>query len=87
VLLGQARPEQCSHVLRGGVDDLGGTLMEETISRMAGSSYGSRRSVEELEQMVLDEGRTPRQRTTTYGPVARERHAAARTDRLTLPLA
>ena len=80
-------PEQCAAVLAGGVDDLGGTLMEETISRMAGSSYGSRRSVEELEEMVTRAGRTPRQRTTTYGPVAAERQAAARKDRVCLPLA
>ena len=80
-------PEQCSAVLAGGVDDLGGTLMEETISRMAGSSYGSRRSVAELEAMVLAAGRTPRQRTTTYGVVDPERHAAARTERVSLPLA
>ncbi len=71
-------PEQCGAVLAGGVDDLGGTLMEETISRMAGSSYGSRRSVEELEQMVAAAGRRPRQRTTTYGEVPLERWQAAR---------
>jgi FO synthase len=80
-------PEQCGAVLAGGVDDLGGTLMEETISRMAGSSYGSRRSVEELEAMVVAAGRTPRQRTTTYGAVDHERWAAARRDRVGLPLA
>ncbi|MCW2678945.1 MAG: Radical domain protein [Frankiales bacterium] len=80
-------PEQCGQVLRGGVDDLGGTLMEETISRMAGSSYGSRKSVAELEQMVVAAGRTPRQRTTGYGEVPAERHRAARTERVTLPLA
>jgi FO synthase len=80
-------PEQCAAVLAGGVDDLGGTLMEETISRMAGSSYGSRKSVEELEQMVLDAGRRPRQRTTTYGSVPPERYETARTDRISLPLA
>jgi FO synthase len=82
-------PEQCAAVLAGGVDDLGGTLMEETISRMAGSAHGSRRSVQELEAMVLAAGRTPRQRTTTYGPVPSERRAAARCDapaRLELPL-
>src|SRR3954447_25359639 len=71
-------PEQCASVLHGGVDDLGGTLMEETISRMAGSQYGSRKSVEELEAMVVGAGRTPRQRTTTYGEVSAERHDAAR---------
>jgi FO synthase len=80
-------PEQCTAVLAGGVDDLGGTLMEETISRMAGSSYGSRRSVQELEQMVLAAGRQPRQRTTTYGAVPPERYETARTERISLPLA
>jgi FO synthase len=71
-------PGQCGQVLAGGVDDLGGTLMEETISRMAGSQYGSRKSVEELEAMVVAAGRNPRQRTTTYGEVSAERHDAAR---------
>ena len=80
-------PAACVQVLAGGVDDLGGTLMEETISRMAGSQYGSRRSVEELEAMVRDAGRTPRQRTTTYGSVSPERLMAARTVRTALPLA
>ena len=71
-------PEQCAQVLAGGVDDLGGTLMEETISRMAGSQHGSRKSVDDLEDLVRAAGRTPRQRTTTYGGVPAERHAAAR---------
>ena len=71
-------PERCAQVLAGGVDDLGGTLMEETISRMAGSQHGSRKSVEDLETMVLAAGRTPRQRTTTYGAVGEERWLSAR---------
>ncbi len=79
-------PEQCGQVLAGGVDDLGGTLMEETISRMAGSAHGSRKSVEDLEAMVRAAGRAPRQRTTTYGDVPPERHAAARRERVALPL-
>jgi len=65
-------------VLAGGVDDLGGTLMEETISRMAGSEHGSRRSVDELEALAAGAGRPARQRTTTYGEVPPERYAAAR---------
>ncbi|MCU1693077.1 MAG: hypothetical protein JWM64_2168, partial [Frankiales bacterium] len=77
-------PEQCQAVLAGGVDDLGGTLMEETISRMAGSQHGSRKSVDDLEAMVRAAGRTPRQRTTPYGPVPDERHAAARVRSLPL---
>jgi FO synthase len=79
-------PEQCGAVLAGGVDDLGGTLMEETISRMAGSSYGSRRSVEELEAMVGPPGAPPR---SARRRTARRRRApggrAAR--RVGLPLA
>ena len=59
----------CVQVLRGGVNDLGGTLMEETISRMAGSTHGSRRSVEELQAIAATAGRPSRQRTTTYGDV------------------
>ncbi len=54
-------------MLRAGVNDLGGTLMEETISRMAGSEHGSRRSPEELDEIAAGVGRPTRQRTTTYG--------------------
>ena len=54
-------------MLRGGCDDLGGTLMEETISRMAGSQHGSQMTASELEAVVKGIGRTPRERTTTYG--------------------
>jgi FO synthase len=68
-------PDQCTQVLNGGVNDLGGTLMEETISRMAGSTNGSRREPVELEAMAALAGRTARERTTLYGrPVATERN-------------
>jgi FO synthase len=63
-------PAGCVEVLRGGVNDLGGTLMEETISRMAGSAYGSKRTVAELRAMAAAAGRPARERTTTYGAVA-----------------
>ena len=53
-------------VLRGGADDMGGTLMEETISRMAGSENGSARTVAELTAIAAAAGRPVRQRTTTY---------------------
>jgi len=53
-------------LLQGGADDLGGTLMEETISRMAGSEYGSQRTVADLAAMAAAAGRPVRQRTTTY---------------------
>jgi FO synthase len=75
-------PDGCRTVLAGGVNDLGGTLMEETISRMAGSEYGSRRSVAELEALAASAGRPARQRTTTYGVPSAERLAAARREPL-----
>jgi len=68
----------CRDVLDGGVNDLGGTLMEETISRMAGSENGSFKTISELADMVAPIGRQLRQRTTTYGQPSAERLAAAR---------
>ncbi len=53
-------------MLNGGANDLGGTLMEETISRMAGSEYGSAKTVAELVAIAEGIGRPARQRTTTY---------------------
>ena len=70
-------PEVCTQVFNGGVDDLGGTLMEETISRMAGSQNGSRRSTEELEQMARLAGRPARERTTLYGQVDEAKRVVA----------
>ncbi|MEV4011011.1 bifunctional FO biosynthesis protein CofGH [Nonomuraea angiospora] len=67
----------CRHVLQGGVNDLGGTLMEETISRMAGSENGSYKTISELREMVEVTGRPVRQRTTEYGVPADERLAAS----------
>lgn len=54
-------------MLRGGCNDLGGTLMEETISRMAGSEHGSARTIAQLEALATAAGRRARQRTTAYG--------------------
>jgi FO synthase len=72
----------CRTVLRGGVNDLGGTLMEETISRMAGSRHGSAKTVAQLQDIVAAlPGRRTRQRLTDYGAVPAERLAAA--DRFT----
>jgi len=56
-------------MLRGGANDLGGTLMEETISRMAGSEHGSARTVEQLVAVAAAAGRPARQRTTTYATI------------------
>ncbi|MFE1934834.1 bifunctional FO biosynthesis protein CofGH [Streptomyces sp. NPDC059474] len=69
--------EGAAEMLRSGANDLGGTLMEETISRMAGSSYGSYRSIQDLVAIAELTGRPARPRTTTYGPVPEDRQAAA----------
>jgi FO synthase len=53
-------------MLRAGANDLGGTLMEETISRMAGSEFGSAKTVEELVEIGAGIGRPVVERTTTY---------------------
>jgi FO synthase len=67
----------CRDVLRGGVNDLGGTLMEETISRMAGSQNGSYKTIGQIAEMVGPLGRPLRQRTTTYGTPSPQRISAA----------
>jgi len=58
-------------MLKAGANDVGGTLMEETISRMAGSEHGSAKTVEELTEIAAGIGRPVVQRTTTYGTPAR----------------
>jgi FO synthase len=69
--------EGAAEMLRSGANDLGGTLMEETISRMAGSSYGSYRSVADLVAIAEAAGRPSRARTTLYGEVSEERQRTA----------
>jgi FO synthase len=67
--------EGATEALRWGVNDLGGTLMEENISRMAGSQHGVRLEVDDLIAAARGAGRTPAQRTTLYEIV--ETYAAA----------
>jgi FO synthase len=61
----------CQTILRGGANDFGGTLMEETISRMAGAEWGIRMEPQELRDAILGIGRIPVERTTTYERVQR----------------
>lgn len=58
--------EGATEALRWGVNDLGGTLMEESISRMAGSTHGTRLEPEDLIEAARRADRTPAQRTTLY---------------------
>ncbi|AOR33729.1 7,8-didemethyl-8-hydroxy-5-deazariboflavin synthase [Streptomyces fodineus] len=69
--------EGAAEMLRSGANDLGGTLMEETISRMAGSSYGSYKSIRDLVAVAEAAGRPAKPRTTLYGEVSRERQRVA----------
>jgi len=53
--------------LAAGVNDLGGTLMNESITRAAGSTHGEETSPQEMRALIESTGRIPRQRTTLYG--------------------
>jgi FO synthase len=64
-------------LLRGGVNDLGGTLMNESISRAAGTQHGQEFAPERMEAVISAAGRRPEQRTTLYRPVSPERQAAS----------
>jgi FO synthase len=68
VKMGRAGVQVC---LQAGANDLGGTLMDESISRSAGASHGQEMSPADMEATIVAAGRIPRQRTTTYGDAAR----------------
>jgi FO synthase len=68
-------PEGVKVCLRAGVNDLGGTLMNESISRAAGATHGQEMTPAMMEELICAVGRRPRQRTTLY--TASTRRAAA----------
>jgi FO synthase len=70
-------PEGSREALRAGVNDLGGTLMNESISRSAGAEFGQELPPEAMEALVRSAGRIPRQRTTLYGEPPEERVRAS----------
>ncbi|MEZ7990980.1 MAG: 5-amino-6-(D-ribitylamino)uracil--L-tyrosine 4-hydroxyphenyl transferase CofH [Halioglobus sp.] len=63
--------------LNAGVNDLGGSLMNESITRAAGSGHGQEWAPELMEAQIHAAGRRPRMRTTLYGDVSQERRHAA----------
>jgi FO synthase len=69
--------EGVAAALRAGVNDLGGTLMNESISRSAGAQHGQELPPEAMEALIRSAGRIPRQRTTLYADVPEERRAAS----------
>jgi FO synthase len=74
VKMGEAGVAAC---LAAGANDAGGTLMNESISRAAGTQHGQEMPPERMEAMIRASGRVPQQRTTLYGSAAAERHATA----------
>jgi FO synthase len=70
-------PDGSRQALAAGVNDLGGTLMNESISRSAGAEFGQEMPPEAMEALIRSAGRVPRQRTTLYGIPAADRVAAS----------
>ncbi len=70
-------PDGASACLRAGANDLGGTLMNETITRAAGAAHGQEMEPRRMEALIRAAGRVPRQRTTSYGDVDAERRQVA----------
>ena len=70
-------PEGIAACLDAGCNDLGGTLMNESISRAAGANFGQEMPPEEMEELIRSLGRTPRQRTTLYKDAPGERIATS----------
>lgn len=79
-------PEGAAACLRAGANDLGGTLMNESISRAAGNEHGEEISPERMESLIADIGRMPAQRTTLYGAVDTERRLRSFTAHALAPL-
>jgi FO synthase len=77
-------PDGVAACLRAGVNDLGGTLMNETITRSAGASHGQEMSPDRMEALIRAAGRNPLQRTTLYEAVSAERR---QTSLIATPLA
>ncbi len=69
--------EGAAFCLRAGANDMGGTLMNESITRAAGAVHGQEMPPAAIEDLIRGLGRRPRQRTTLYGTAPAERRAAA----------
>jgi FO synthase len=70
-------PDGVKVCLRSGANDLGGTLMDETITRSAGAVHGQEMTPDAMERIIRSIGRVPRQRNTIYGDVSDERYRAS----------
>ena len=70
-------PDGMRLALAAGANDVGGTLMNESITRAAGAGFGQEMPPERLESIIREAGRTPRQRTTRYTDAPAPRRNAA----------
>ena len=70
-------PDGMRLALAAGANDVGGTLMNESITRAAGAGFGQEMPPERLESIIREAGRRPRQRTTRYSDAPAERCGAA----------
>lgn len=70
-------PKGAATCLASGANDLGGTLMNESISRSAGTRHGQELPPAKMEELIGAAGRQPQQRTTLYGLVAEGRRRAS----------
>ncbi|HYZ21077.1 MAG TPA: 7,8-didemethyl-8-hydroxy-5-deazariboflavin synthase, partial [Rhodopila sp.] len=70
-------PEGAAMCLNAGANDLGGTLMNESISRAAGTQHGQEFPPEAMEPLIASLGRTPQQRDTLYRGVSNERRVVS----------
>jgi FO synthase len=69
--------EGAKAALNAGANDMGGTLMNESISRAAGASFGQELPPEQMEEIIRSVGRKPMQRTTLYGLAPEDRQIAS----------
>ena len=80
-------PDGMRLALAAGANDVGGTLMNESITRAAGAGFGQEMPPERLESIIREAGREPRQRTTRYSDAPTERTGASfGADTLTEPV-
>ena len=83
VKLGEVGAADC---LNAGANDLGGTLMNESISRAAGASHGQEMAPDAMDRLIRSIGRHPRQRNTLYGETPTDRVSASHSAAALMPV-
>jgi FO synthase len=70
-------PEGLKWCLQAGANDIGGTLMNESITRAAGATHGEEMPPPDMERLIVSMGRRPQQRTTLYGMPIKQQQMAS----------